>query len=79
MVFLIKKCKKKVFFFKKKFLYIHYIIKNLIKVSTIKKSIYHEMFVKKTKKKVDCMRVLLFKQKKNREHSSRSFIEKESL
>ena len=64
MVFLVKKCKKKVFLLPKKIFIYTLLIKKLIKVSTIKKKYLPRNIRKKTKEKVDCMRVLLFKQKK---------------
>ena len=79
MVFLVKKCKKKVFFFQKKIFIYTLLIKKINKSIYYQKKYLPRNVRKKTKKKVDCMRVLLFKQKKNREHSSRPFIEKESL
>ena len=64
MLFLIKKCKKKVFFFPKKNFYIYTTNKKINKSIYYQKKYLPQNVRKKTKKKVDCMRVLLFKQKK---------------
>ena len=64
MVFLVKKCKKKVFFSKKKIFIYTPLIKKINKSIYYQKKYLPRNVRKKTKKKVDCMRVLLFKQKK---------------
>ena len=64
MVFLVKKCKKKVFLFPKKIFIYTLLIKKINKSIYYQKKYLPRNIRKKTKEKVDCMRVLLFKQKK---------------